>query len=312
MQNELIVFLHNDMDAAGCMLNIEFKYPKLQKKYFFTNYGNLPEKVQEISKYARENGNNRILCADVSFSDNKPSLQILNYICAVGKGKLTIIDHHMYPEDFWDDFSNANIIHDTSKSAALICNEYFCNEGLNANLDKLTQIINIYDLWQDQHRAFEIAQDLNEYFWGYSIELFVKNIMENGWKLPSDYTEFTIKNRKKIEDDIIDLEKRKLIHRFGEITVAMVDSSFNQILIKEMKKGQNFVIGISSYGIIKVRVNQVCGYSDVILNSIRYKLSEIAEYGHLNAFTYKMNTVSFNKLMDEAQRIVETISKEIK
>jgi hypothetical protein len=30
-QNELIVFLHNDLDAAGCMLNLEFKYHQLQK-----------------------------------------------------------------------------------------------------------------------------------------------------------------------------------------------------------------------------------------------------------------------------------------
>ncbi len=29
---DLIVFTHNDVDAAGCRLNIDFKWPDLNKK----------------------------------------------------------------------------------------------------------------------------------------------------------------------------------------------------------------------------------------------------------------------------------------
>lgn len=302
--NELIVFLHNDLDAAGSQINIEYKFPEVKKKYFYTNYGDLPQKVQEIADYVQENGNEKILCADVSFSDNPQALRILTQL-----GSVTVIDHHMYPDGFWENFPEVKVIYDKTKSAALICNEYFSNTGKNPNLDKLTNIINLYDLWQDLHPGFGIAQDLNEYFWTYSVDVFSKTFIENGWKLPKDYSTVVAAQREKFALDIADLEKRKLIHRMGETTLVFADSCFNQILIKDMKKGQNFVINFSSYGIVKVRINQRCGYPDVLLNTLRLELTGNAESCHLHAFTYRIEKVNFNKLMDEAQRIVRSISK---
>ena len=38
MPDELIVLLHNDLDAIGAYINIEYKFPTLKKKYFYTNY----------------------------------------------------------------------------------------------------------------------------------------------------------------------------------------------------------------------------------------------------------------------------------
>ena len=37
-QTELVVMTHHDLDALGCMLNIEYKMPGIPKKYFHTNY----------------------------------------------------------------------------------------------------------------------------------------------------------------------------------------------------------------------------------------------------------------------------------
>ncbi len=303
-ENELIVFLHTDLDAAGCMLNIEFKYPTVEKKYFFTNYADIESKVNDISIYIKEHGNKHILCADVSFSDSPESLKLLTTL-----GHVSVIDHHIYCAGFWDEFTDSvNLIWDKNKSATLLCNEHLGNTGLNENLDKLTYLIDIYDIWQDQHVAFPLAQDLNEYFWQYSVTAFVDAVIVNGYKLPNDYLLKTAEIRAKLAQEMQDYENRKLIHRFGDITCAFVDSCFNQILIKEHQKGQNFVIGISSYGIIKVRINQKQPYSNEVLNKIRYALSGIKEFGHLHAFTYKIKS-SYDKLMQETQRIVETITK---
>lgn len=49
-EEELIVFTHSDLDAIGCMLNIEHKLPTVKKKYFHTNYSNIPERVYEIKE----------------------------------------------------------------------------------------------------------------------------------------------------------------------------------------------------------------------------------------------------------------------
>jgi len=304
---ELVVFLHNDLDAAGCMLNIEYKWPQLKKKYFFTNYANIKEKVQEIKDYIFINKNTHILCADVSFSDASEELKILTSLC-----KCTLIDHHMYTEGFWVDFPELKIVHDITSCAAELCNEYLQNKGKNPNLDKLTKIIDIYDIWQTQHPAFQVAQDLNLYFWSYDLTLFVQNIIKNDYKLPKGYLEEVQKLKEQEAQAVKDFEKRKLIHRMGEITLAFVDDHFNKILIDEMEKGQNFVIGISSYGIIKVRINQKCPYSEEQLNKIRYELSGKAEFGHLCAFTFKIKNVSFDNLMKEAERIVKTINHIIK
>ena len=48
MQDELIVFGHNDLDQIGSMLSIEYKMPNIQKKYFYTNYGDIEKQVQAI------------------------------------------------------------------------------------------------------------------------------------------------------------------------------------------------------------------------------------------------------------------------
>lgn len=307
MSEELIVFTHSDLDALGCMLNIEYKWPNVQKKYFHTNYANIVSIVPEIIDYAKQNNCTRILIPDVSFSDNKDSLRVLyNFF-----ERVVHIDHHMYPNGFWDEFPNMKVVYDKTKSATLLTNEYLGNAGLHRGLDQLTHIIDVYDIWQKDKPVFNVSQDFNEYFWykvkGSSIEILMREIIDRDYNLPTDYRGVINLIKQQYNDAILDFENRKLIHRGGDITFAFINEWFNQIMLKEHERGTNFVIGITSFGIVRIRINQDCPYSVQQLNEIRLQLTGNSEYGHLHAFTYKINN-SLDNIMNEAQKIANVIT----
>jgi len=302
---ELIVFGHNDLDMLGCMLNIEYKFPTVKKKYFYTNYANINQIVDDIISHMKANGNKHILIVDVSFGDNKEALSRLYEI-----GKITHIDHHLYPDGFWDDFPEMKVKWDKTKCATLLCNEYFGNTGQNSNLDKLSKLIDVYDIWQDQHPAFDFTQGLNEYFWKHDIYELTQAIVQNNFKLPDDFTEVVDGINQDINMAISSYEERKLIYRSDNITLAFINDWFNQVMIPDMRNGQDFVIGINSYGIIRVRVRQQSVYTDFQLNKLRKALTGTETTGHMHAFTYRMKgTCDFTNLMKHAEFIVEKINE---
>lgn len=311
--NELIVFLHNDLDAAGCILNIEFKFPFTKKKYFFTNYGNLDKIVSDIEEYVKDNGyiHKNILIADVSFATNRDALIKLNNLF---KGSKIIIDHHMYPDNFWNEFQEFKIIWDTEKSATLLCNEHFKNKGKNKNLDILSNIIDVYDLWQVNHKYFDFSQNLNEYFWTYDISEFCSVVKLNNYNLPDDFSEKVKSINDKIKSDIEDYKNRKLIYRVDKLSILFVQNWFNQINIQEMKEGQNIVLGITPFGIIRFRINENAPYSNKQKIKFRELLSGESNTGHLNAFTFKIKgsnskQSTFDELMNEVKRIIKIVSE---
>lgn len=303
-QNELIVFTHNDLDALGTMLGIEYKFPNVQKKYFHTNYGNIKQRVQEIEDYVKENGNTHILITDVSFSDNKESLRKLYEL-----GKCTHIDHHLYPDGFWDEFPDMKVVYDKTKCATLLCHEYFSNQGKNERLDKLVHIIDTYDLWKSTSPIFPVAQDLNNYFWTHDIGELTNKIVNNDFKLPDDFVIVVNDIKNTYTQAIKDYEANNMIHRQGEVTILFADEWFNQVHVQEMAKGQNVVIGISSYGIIRVRFNVNSPYSLEQKQKVRELLTGQSNIGHEDAFTYKCNKQSFDDLMAETQRVVSVLSE---
>lgn len=308
---EIIVFLHNDLDAAGCQLNIEYKFPLHKKRYFYTNYANIDQRVEEMTDVINKNNYGEytyIIIADVSFSDNKEALRKLYSL-----GKCTHIDHHLYPDGFWDEFPNMKVVWDKTKCATKLCNEYLGNKGQNKNLDKLTFIIDVYDLWQTKSPAFKIAQDMNEYFWQNNIGTLCNTFVQNNYELPHDYMDVVHKMHKAFDAALADYEKRKLIYRGGEITVAFVNDFFNQILIKEMEQGQTFVVGVNSYGIVRVRIKEEAPYTADQKDNMRLRMTGTKDIGHMNCFTYKIkDTPTFDRIMEEIQLVVKTIQECIK
>ena len=307
-QTELVVMTHNDLDALGCMLNIEYKMPGIPKKYFHTNYADIDQVVAEIERYVLAERNTHILIPDVSFADNKPALARLYNIAHV-----THIDHHLYPEGFWDDFPKMKVVHDMTKSATKLCNEFFKNTGKNERLDKLSFLIDVYDIWQSADPAFDLSQDLNEYFWastGYGVLLpLVERIIENDYKLPSDFTDVVKRISNERTAEVQSYESRNLIHRSGDMSICFINNWFNHVMISEMRAGKNIVIGVNSRGIVRVRIREQSPYTAQQKNALRLELTGTETTGHMNAFTYKINMKSFEDLIAETQRIASAINK---
>lgn len=306
MSDELIVFTHNDLDALGCMLNLEFKFPNIKKKYFHTNYANIVDLTDQIIEHQKANGNTHIVMPDVSFSDNKESLRRIYEAFP----HCTHIDHHLYADGFWDEFPNMKVVWDKTKCATKLCNEYLGNTGKNQNLDKLTYLIDVYDLWQDKNTHFDTAQDLNEYFWKVDIAWFKDEVVRGNYALPRNYMDIVNKTHIEYMKTMESYEKRNLIHRAGNTTVCFVNDWFNQIMIKEMRQGKNFVIGVNSYGIVKVRINQDAPVTPQQLNKLRLELTGTENIGHMHAFTYKVKgQVDFNAIMTEVKKVTEAIAR---
>jgi len=303
MNEELIVLLHNDLDAFGSQLNIEYKMPNVRKKYFYTNYGDLPKKVQEIEDYIKQHGNTHCLMADVSWSTHPNELHIM---CNMFQ-KITLIDHHLYPNGFFDNYPKLKVHWDKSKCATLLCYEYFNNQ--NDNLYKLSKLIDVYDIWQDSHPAFDISQDLNRFFWEIGMQKFVNDCISSGYTLPYYYKSVVDSITARYTEAIEKYENRKLIHRTEKITLAFVDDWFNEILVQEMKKEKDFVINATSFGIMKIRINNKANITSEMKDNLRLILTGTKDIGHQNAFTYKMkNSVSFENVMNEMKYIVQNIN----
>lgn len=303
MENELIVFTHNDLDMAGTILCIENKIPNIQKKYFYTNYGDITKQVDDIEEYVKRNGNTHCLMTDISWSTNPYDLYRL---CKLFK-KITLIDHHLYPEGFFDNYPNLKIYHDSSKSASLLTYEYFNLN--NINLKNIIDLIDIYDLWKDDNINFTEAQDLNRFFQEIGKEQFINDILKNN-NLPYYYDSIVNSIKDKFIKSIEKFEKRKLIHRTDKITIAFVDEWFNEILIKDMAEGKDFVINVTTYGIFKIRINKKANITEEQKKSLRFKISGNTDIGHMNAFPFKMSLpISFENIISEIKRVINIIEE---
>jgi oligoribonuclease NrnB/cAMP/cGMP phosphodiesterase (DHH superfamily) len=221
--------------------------------------------------------------------------------------KITLIDHHLYPNGFFDNYPKLKVHWDKSKCATLLCYEYFNNQ--NDNLYKLSKLIDVYDIWQDSHPAFDISQDLNRFFWEIGMQKFVNDCISSGYTLPYYYKSVVDSITARYTEAIEKYENRKLIHRTEKITLAFVDDWFNEILVQEMKKEKDFVINATSFGIMKIRINNKANITSEMKDNLRLILTGTKDIGHQNAFTYKMkNSVSFENVMNEMKYIVQNIN----
>ena len=76
-----------------------------------------------------------------------------------------------------------------------------------------------------------------------------------------------------------------------------------------MKTGKDFVINATSFGIMKIRINQRANITSEMKNKLRLELTGTEDIGHENCFTYKMkNAISFENIMNEMKYIVNHIN----
>lgn len=307
MQDELIVFSHQDLDMSISVINIEYRMPGIKKKYFYTNYGDIDKQVQDIEDYVKQHGNKYCLMTDISWSTNP---EALHKMCSIFD-KITLIDHHLYPDGFFEDYPKLKVYWDKSKSASLLTYEYFKNdEPSNPDLKYITELADVYDLWQIRSPLFHKAQDLNTFFYEVGKEKFINDVIASGFKLPYYYDNVVNDITRRYREAVAKFENRKLIHRSGKITVAFVDEWFNQIIIQEMQDGKDFVINATSFGIFKIRISAEANISSEQKDLLRIAMCGTKDIGHANAYSYKMtDPVSFENIMKQIKFIVSEINR---
>lgn len=155
---KIVHLSHNDLDGYGAQL-VAKKTGRVVAQYN-TNYGaEILEKV-EIA-IAAMNGayvNHMLLITDVNLT-----LEIADAIDAKQKEfgfELLLLDHHITGKDVAIKYDWYNL--DASKCATRIAYEYFQNEITDENIDMFSQIVNAYDLWQENHELFHKGKLLNE------------------------------------------------------------------------------------------------------------------------------------------------------
>ena len=311
---KVVLLTHNDLDALGCILNLSTRLDFTN--IFYTNYANIAQIVKDVLTYAKQNDVMNLVIADVSFSDSKQLLkQLYSYFKTI-----VFIDHHLYPDGYFNEFPNMFIKHDISKCATKLCAEYCNSEGI-PKLALLNDIINAYDIWKIDSKYFNFAQSLNDYFFYFkskhpemgenSILELADLLAENDYTLPQDFKKVTDEIKEYNENIYKQYQDHNLIKRSNsgaKITLIFGFDCFNYAMIKEMDNGQDFVIGIA-FGIFKVRINQKAKYSKFFKNELRKQLTGTENTGHMDAFTYRLKgSPSLENIINECQKITSLIN----
>jgi hypothetical protein len=314
---KVVSFSHNDLDAMGCQLCIDYKFGNNGNNgnnitYFNTNYFDIKQQVEDCIEYIHRNIVDLIIISDVSFSTTP---ELLNELIATNK-QIIYLDHHLYPENFFTDHTTNNIryIHDTSKSASQICYDVFCGDNTNSNFKDLIKYINAYDIWLHNEEYFSKSILLNEYFLAckgraYNIEDIMNIFIDNKYNI-SIISNFVIEFFGDFEEYIGKSINNNQIFTQNGITLAFIDKYFNYLLYDTFKDPNNKLMVIcNTYGVIRVRFNGNSDIPDYIKNTIREECTGEDQIGHLNAFTYIKNIKTINDIIPELQNITEMFER---
>jgi len=291
------------------MLNIEYALPNNSKEYFHTNYKNIEEITYNVIDSLQKHLPGLLIISDISFSDNRKELLKLINTSKRTNTKILFLDHHVYSDGFFNDL-DINYVHDINRSATKITNDYFKNS--NKNLDKLTNLIDIFDIWKINEDDINEAVLLNEFFWKYVNKHSIYDLMilikNNDYKLPDNYEIIKSEIERESLKYIESLENKNLIHRDGFTTISFMDEYITEFSIKEFNKNTEVILIVHSYGVIRVRFNTISNLTDEFKLEVKKELNS-ENKGHLNAFPIEVKNSSFTNIMNEVKRIIDIINK---
>jgi len=228
---------------------------------------------------------------------------------------IVFIDHHLYPDDFFNEFTGKmKIYHDINKCATSLAYDVLNID--KESLKKISYLIETYDIWKNDRDEFSLANTLNNYFWykveSMSIEYLMHQFIDNDWKLPKDFISSTNTLQTLYKEYIDNLTKRNLIFKTSLISIIFGDKYHNLFLIDEFKTGKAVCLVVNDYGIIRIRINDKCKLSNEQKQRIRLESTGNEFIGHMNAFTTKVQDHTFINIMKEVERIVKVIERELK
>jgi hypothetical protein len=311
LKDEIVVLTHNDLDAVGSVMAIQEAFPQTRLKIFETNYLNIKDVIDDIERYVHRTGVDTLFCTDVAFGTNKEDLLHLSEMCP----NFLWIDHHHYNSSTFFDDLNFPYHHDNEKCAALLTFQHMSklmkNEERKTKLEKLITLIDVYDLWKVKSPHFKTSQDLNNFSKEYSVQSFAQTLYNNGYKLPSNYTQWVQNYNDKCKKYIEKVRKNKLVYNANNISIIFADEYINEIVQEEMDKGTWIVMNANSYGLIRFRFNSLIpDFTDETKLKLKLKILENNDIGHLHAFTLKTEK-GFDSIMNKLQHYAELIQKEL-
>jgi oligoribonuclease NrnB/cAMP/cGMP phosphodiesterase (DHH superfamily) len=294
------------------MLNLHYITPNTEKITFHTNYRNLTEKVHDVIEFIRKHAVELLVISDVAFTSNKAELLEIQKVVQDQMGiKILYFDHHVYEPEFFNDIT-FKYVHDINDSATMIMNKAF--NVKNEHLNKLSEMINIYDVWIERSKLFPIAMELNDWFFK---ELKTKDfdqvaymIEQNNYRLPKSFTNFVKNNQAECKTKIQSLKNRGLFVSDGFISMIFTDDFINQALYQTFNIDKNKVaLIVNSYGIIRIRFSTIDCLSDKEKEKIKMAIMGKLDIGHLNAFSIKVQNSNFEKIMNKVQELIQIINE---
>ena len=311
LKEEIVHLTHHDADALGTMLNLHYITPNTPKTTFHTNYRNLTEKVQEVIEHIQKHPVKMLVISDVAFTSNKEDLLRLQRIVQDELGiKIAYFDHHVYNDGFFDDIT-FKYKHDINDSATLIMNKAF--KINNEQLNKLSNLINVFDVWIERSPLFKISLDLNDWFFNElktkSFDQIASEIIRNNYKLPAKFADYTRNHQKLCVKKLSSLKERGLFVSDGFVSMIFTDDFINQALYETFNVDKNKVaLIVNSYGIIRIRFSTIDCMTDAEKQKIKMAIMGKLDIGHLNAFSLKVENSNFEKIMSKVHELISIIN----
>lgn len=319
--NHNFVLTHNDLDALGSVICFNESNPITYLER--TNYADLPlkanvllEKARELQKLCKNTEGDTfntftttLVIMDVSFSQHR---ELLEKLCQ-HFDRVQLIDHHMYPDDFFDnleyEYSNLDITVDQGECASRLV--YKSVDGLHMFLNILTRIINDYDMWNTSSDNFENALWLNEFYkeqvqkgltFREILDVFRDNLRDI---VTFNYSIKTLKEKTLSRASEIMLND-VLYKRVNDVTLLNTEDCFQYFVYNEMKCDQNVVIARCNNR-VKIRIKPDV-FTDESLDEFREALTGSVNFGHPLAFSVAdnpENKVHFSDLLEKKVGILK-------
>lgn len=132
---------------------------------------------------------------NVCFADLAPTRGMYEALLDAGK-HVYIFDHHVTSRELLGDIQNQNYIYDVTRCSAKILYDYMMEHCIvntpSTCLQQYVDLVNVYDLWKDDHADFDKARGLENLLMWY--------LRESRWKNSDEgYRQFIKSQLKKIE-----------------------------------------------------------------------------------------------------------------
>lgn len=311
LKKEIVHLTHNDLDALGCIINLNHAIQNTNTTTFHTNYQDLNEKVHDVIEYIHKHPVNLLVISDISFAQSKHELLHIQEVVQNNLGvKILYFDHHTYADDFFDGIT-FKYYHDITKSATMIMNEAF-NSG-NEKLNQLSKLINDFDIWVEDSKTFAVSLGINDWFWNElkyrSIDDLAWTITQNNYSLPDTFVNYYKAYQAKFKTKLSNLKSKQLFVDDGFTSLIFTDDYFNEALYETFNTNKNQIAFIvNSYGIIRIRFATIDCLPQSTKEKIKFAIMGTLEHGHLNAFSIKVHDSNFDKLMAKVQELAAIVN----